>query len=78
MAIYDISTGSPGGGGGQGRYLFPVIVPIAILMSIGISELFPQKTHKAVGTILFLGFLFLNIASLFYFIVPFYYGTGKV
>lgn len=73
VALYDITTGTPGQGGGQGRYLFPVISPVAMLAAIGISELFPRRAHKGVAITLFFGFFLLNIASLLYFIVPFYY-----
>ncbi len=73
VAIYDIATGSPGRGGGQGRYFFPVIVPISILTSIGIHELVPKRAQKQVSMILFLAFFILNVTSLVYFIMPFYY-----
>jgi hypothetical protein len=57
----------------QGRYLFPVIVPIATLFMLGLRELVPpgHRPRLLVGSLV--GVLLLDVASLLFYILPFYY-----
>lgn len=59
--------------GTQGRYLFPVLIPIATLLMLGLRELLP-KPYRAIGLGAVISGLFIfNLASLVHLIVPFYY-----
>jgi hypothetical protein len=59
--------------GAQGRYVFIAIVPIYILISLGISQLFPKYTHLRVFNIIFALALIVNLGALFYVVSPVYY-----
>lgn len=60
--------------GTQGRYLFPVIIPIATLFVVGLRELLPRNT-RVIGLCAVIGGFFLfDIASQVYLIVPSFYG----
>ncbi|MBI2954362.1 MAG: glycosyltransferase family 39 protein [Chloroflexi bacterium] len=54
----------------QGRYLFPAIAPLAILFNLGLREIISPKHAAIVFTLLSLGLFFLDIMSLYRFIVP--------
>lgn len=60
-------------GGGQGRYLFMVIVPISILYAAGLGGVFPKRFRAAVvpTLVFFLGAM--NLGALLYVIYPYYY-----
>lgn len=57
----------------QGRYCFPVIVPIATLFMLGLRELVPAGHRQKLLLASLAGFLVLDTASLLYYILPFYY-----
>ena len=48
----------------QGRYLFTVIVPIAVLTVFGLMNLFPPKYHRLVGGLCLAGLFMLDTVSL--------------
>ena len=57
----------------SGRYLFPVIIPIATLFVLGWSELAPKR-YRAAWTSALLGMLFmLDSFSLLFLIIPYFY-----
>lgn len=68
-AQYHVITG----GRGQGRYLFIVIMPIYLLMSLGIARLIPEYAHRQAFVVVFGTLLGVNLASLLYVIVPYFY-----
>lgn len=57
----------------QGRYLFPVIVPIATLFMLGLRELVSPRHRQRLLIASLAGFLALDAASLLFYILPFYY-----
>ncbi|MFQ6000711.1 MAG: DUF2142 domain-containing protein [Anaerolineae bacterium] len=58
----------------QGRYLFPVIVPLATLFMLGLRELVSPRHRQGLLTASLAGFLLLlDVASLLFYILPFYY-----
>lgn len=58
----------------QGRYLFPVIVPIATLFILGLRELFPRRYYQPL-LLAEIGSLFLfDLICLIGYIIPFFYG----
>lgn len=60
----------------QGRYLFPVVIPISVLMVLGLRRVIPSSVVRAFPfALVSLMFLF-DTASLALYIVPFYYGQG--
>lgn len=62
-------------GGSQGRYLFPAIIPIFLLLSLGLSALFPLRVHRFVVPSIILAFFGLNMISVFGYILPHYFGV---
>lgn len=54
----------------QGRYLFPALLPIAVLLVLGMRELVAPRHRGAVFALLYLALLALDVVSLFWFIVP--------
>jgi 4-amino-4-deoxy-L-arabinose transferase-like glycosyltransferase len=71
---WDLNLARGGPGWPSGRYLFPVIIPIATLFVLGWSELAPKR-HRAAWTIALLGLLILlDSFSLFFLIIPYFYG----
>lgn len=57
----------------QGRYLFPVIIPIATLFMLGLRELVSPRHRQRLLIASLVGFLVLDIASVLLYILPFYY-----
>lgn len=48
----------------QGRYMFPVLIPITTFIAVGLSALVPVRHHRWVlGTVIF-GFAWMNVAVL--------------
>lgn len=71
---WDLNLARGGPGWPSGRYLFPVIIPIATLFVLGWSELAPKR-HRAAWTIALLGLLILlDSFSLLFLIIPYFYG----
>ncbi|MBI2861865.1 MAG: DUF2142 domain-containing protein [Chloroflexi bacterium] len=58
----------------QGRYLYPAIVPIALFFVIGVRELLAERHASAILAILYVIFIFLDFASLYGFILPWFAG----
>lgn len=58
----------------QGRYLFPVIIPLAFLFMLGLREVVPQRLRPALLLVTLNGFFFFDLVCLFYYLVPYYYG----
>jgi hypothetical protein len=58
----------------QGKFLFPVIIPIAALFMVGLRELAPpsRRGHLLLGWLG--GLVLLEAISLLAYIIPFYYG----
>lgn len=57
----------------QGRYCFPAIVPIATLFMLGLRELVPPRHRQRLLIASLAGFLALDVASLLFYVLPFYY-----
>ncbi|MBI5037455.1 MAG: glycosyltransferase family 39 protein [Candidatus Kerfeldbacteria bacterium] len=57
----------------DGRYLFPVIAPLTILLVVGLQKLLPQKFHRALYLSLTNGIILINVCALFFYILPRYY-----
>lgn len=60
-------------GGGEGRYLFVVLVPIFTLLSWGLSELVPERFWSQAFMGLFGAMFALNMVALYNFVIPYYY-----
>ncbi len=60
------------GAGSQGRYLFIIIIPFFIFISIGLNNL-AEAGNKRLFTFIFIGLFIINFVALFNYIVPFYY-----
>ena len=58
----------------QGRYLFPAIIPIATLFTLGLRELAPIRYHKLWLLACVGGFIIFDSISLIGYIIPFFYG----
>jgi len=58
----------------QGRYLFPVIVPIATLFVLGIREAFPRRWRPVGWATSLLSVFVLDVVSILGYILPFYLG----
>ncbi|MCL4395287.1 MAG: DUF2142 domain-containing protein [Chloroflexi bacterium] len=54
----------------QGRYLFPALIPIALLGVLGLRELLAREHVRLLFGLIYVGLLALDAASLFLFIVP--------
>jgi hypothetical protein len=60
------------GGAPQGRYLFPVLIPLATLFLLGLRAFFPRARYL-LWFALFTGAMALyNFVALAFFIIPFY------
>lgn len=57
----------------QGRYLFPVIVPIATLFMIGLGELVPKQYRQALLLASVSGFILFDSLCLVRYVIPFFY-----
>lgn len=60
------------GGDPQGRYLFPVLIPLATLFLIGTRAFFPKARYMLWFGILVGAMVLYNIVVLGFFIIPFY------
>ena len=56
----------------QGRYLFPAIVPICLFFVMGLRELMKREYEKLFFSLMYWGFLALDIVCLWGFIVPYF------
>lgn len=62
------------GGRPQGRFLFPVLIPIATLFMLGLRELIPARYQKQF-LIVYIGcFIVFDSLCLIRYIIPFFYG----
>ena len=61
------------GAGSQGRYLFVIIIPYFIFISLGLSNLATPDNNKRLFAFIFIGLFIINFIALFNYIVPFYY-----
>lgn len=58
----------------QGKFLFPVIIPISSLFMIGLRELVPPSHRRFLSLGWLGGLVVLEAISLLIYIIPFYYG----
>lgn len=58
----------------QGRYLFPVIVPLAFFLLLGWREVVPQRWRLQLLLVVLSAFFFFDLACLVYYLIPYYYG----
>jgi hypothetical protein len=54
----------------QGRYLFPALIAIALFLVVGLRELIAHEYQRLVFALLYAALLRLDLACLFWFIVP--------
>lgn len=54
----------------QGRYLYPAIIPIMLLLIIGLREIIEREYWQVVCAILYVGMVGFDFASLFLYIIP--------
>ena len=62
------------GGRPQGRFLFPVIIPIATLFMLGLRELVPARYQKRFLLVYIGCFIAFDSLCLIRYIIPFFYG----
>lgn len=62
------------GAPGQGRYLFPALIPIGTILMVGVRELIPDRLRRMGTAATVAALVFFNLACLFLVIVP-YYGS---
>lgn len=60
------------GGDPQGRYLFPVLIPLATLFLLGLRAFFPRTRYRLWFGLLTGGMIIYNFIALAIFIIPFY------
>lgn len=60
------------GGDPQGRYLFPVLIPLATLFLLGLRGFIPRARYVWWFAIITIALVLYNLAALLIFIVPFY------
>ena len=58
----------------QGKFLFPVIIPVVILFMIGLRELVTPSRRRLLLLGWSGGLVLLEAISLLFYIIPFYYG----
>ncbi len=58
----------------QGRYLFPALIPLAVLFTLGLREWVPARHRSIFPLGLMLGIFVLDSVSLCYYIIPYFYG----
>ncbi|MDA0242084.1 MAG: glycosyltransferase family 39 protein [Chloroflexi bacterium] len=75
LQVYDLSFWWQYGNGRgmQGRYWLGTIVPMLTFFTVGLLCLVPVRWQAAVHNLLRLGITLLNLASLFFYILPRYY-----
>lgn len=76
FALALLRFGLLGAGEAQGRYLFPALVPISIVIFAGLRSLFVQSIRCFVTPLVFIGLAFLNLVAVFGYILPYYYFGG--
>jgi hypothetical protein len=54
----------------QGRYLFPALIALAFVLVIGWREIIAREYQRVVFVLLYVALLALDLACLFWFIVP--------
>lgn len=57
----------------QGRYIFPVLVPVGIIFVFGLSALFPKRSQNLVTFGLIAGLLVLDLVSWISYLLPAHY-----
>jgi len=60
------------GGDPQGRYLFPVLIPLATLFLLGVRAFFPRARYMVWFGLVVGGMVLYNVVALGLFIIPFY------
>ena len=60
----------------QGRYLFPVLIPISLLTLVGLEQIVGARYHRLVGTIGLIGLLLLDMVSLSKYILLNFHGLS--
>lgn len=60
------------GAPGQGRYLFPALIPIATILMLGLREFIPDRFRRTGAAITVAALALFNLASLFLVIVPYF------
>ncbi len=60
------------GGDQQGRYLFPVLIPLATLFLLGLRAFFPKARYTLWLTLVIAAMVGYNLVALGFFIIPFY------
>jgi hypothetical protein len=60
------------GAPGQGRYLFPGLIPLATILMIGVRELIPSRFRRPVTALTVAALAAFNLASLFLVILPYF------
>ncbi|MCL4498779.1 MAG: DUF2142 domain-containing protein [Chloroflexi bacterium] len=74
FAVYAVAQYSVQmGGGAQGRYLFIIIAPMAILLGRGLAELVPARKASPVFAVVLITLLAVNYLEIVYQIMPYYY-----
>jgi hypothetical protein len=58
----------------QGRYLFPALIPLAVLFTLGLREWVPARHRSIFPLVLVLGMFVLDSISLCCYIIPHFYG----
>jgi 4-amino-4-deoxy-L-arabinose transferase-like glycosyltransferase len=58
----------------QGRYLFPVLAPIAVLLSVGMAQILPRRLEAAGILIVIIAFIGINLWCWFGVLLPIFYG----
>jgi len=58
----------------QGRYLFPALIPLAVLFTLGLREWVPARHRGIFPLVLMLGMFVLDSVSLCCYIIPYFYG----
>jgi hypothetical protein len=59
---------------GQGRYLFPAILPLSILFILGLRELTPSSYRYVFPLICIIGLFLFDTLCLTHYILPYFYG----
>lgn len=57
----------------QGRYIFPAVSALAILFVLGLKEIAPRKLEKWIPLFIIVGFVALNIYTIFYSLMRVFY-----
>ncbi|MGM0493432.1 MAG: DUF2142 domain-containing protein [Armatimonadota bacterium] len=64
------------GGGSQGRYMFPVLGAMALLWTIGVGRLIPEKPRRWLPAVVGVAMLAFNLWCLLGLVIPFYRAMG--